>query len=297
MHKNGKWAREILDLQEPDGKWGCFHSLAQSYGAPKTTEQALRRLKRLGFTIEDECIRRAVSYMDDCLTRKNNIPDCREKFHDWDVFTDLILATGIRQFTKENANANAVAEKWAAVITAGFEGGGADPEACGSHGIYRRSGVCNQARYEEAYRDILKPNGGVLLGFANYYHVSLLAGCLGEEAESAFLENIITGERGIYYIYEGPLTILPAEFQSKAASRYLAALELLADYRQAGDMLTSAVDWIMENRMPDGRWDMGKSVNDKVYFPLSDDWRKAETRTADCTERIGALLGKLIQNR
>lgn len=24
----------------------------------------------------------------------------------------------------------------------------------------------------------------------------------------------------------------------------------------------------------EGKWDMGKSVNDKMYFPLSDDWRK-----------------------
>lgn len=297
MHKNGKWAKEILDLQEPDGKWGCFHSLAQSYGAPKTTEQALRRLERLGFTMEDECIRRAVSYMDDCLTRKNNIPDYREKFHDWDVFTDLILATGIRRFTKENTNANAVAEKWAAVITAGFENSAAEPASYGSHGIYRLSGVCNQARYEEAYRDILKPNGGVLLGFANYYHVSLLAGCLDEKTESAFLENIITGDKGIYYIYEGPLAELPPDFQSRTASRYLAALELLADYRQAADMLTFASDWIADNRMENGCWDMGKNVNDKVYFPLSDDWRKAGTREADCTERITVLLGKLIQNR
>lgn len=33
-----------------------------------TTEQALRRLERLGYTMGDECIQRVVSYMDDCLT-------------------------------------------------------------------------------------------------------------------------------------------------------------------------------------------------------------------------------------
>jgi len=38
---------------------------------------------------------------------------------------------------------------------------------------------------------------------------------------------------------------------------------------------------------------MGKAVNDKLYFPLSDDWRKSETRESDCTERIQKLLTKL----
>ena len=38
---------------------------------------------------------------------------------------------------------------------------------------------------------------------------------------------------------------------------------------------------------------MGKSVNDKVYFPLSDDWRKSETREADCTERVTNLIREL----
>lgn len=51
MYKEGKWAKEIPALQNEDGKWGCFHSLAKSYGAPMTTEQALRRLERLGFTM------------------------------------------------------------------------------------------------------------------------------------------------------------------------------------------------------------------------------------------------------
>lgn len=39
---------------------------------------------------------------------------------------------------------------------------------------------------------------------------------------------------------------------------------------------------------------MSKIVNDKVYFPLSDDWRRKETREADCTERIENLLEELL---
>ena len=39
---------------------------------------------------------------------------------------------------------------------------------------------------------------------------------------------------------------------------------------------------------------MSKIVNDKVYFPLSDDWRKKETREADCTQRVENLLKELL---
>ncbi len=82
MYKDGKWATSIIALQDDDGKWGWFHSLSQCYNSSITTEQALRRLERLGYTIEDECIQKAVSYMDDCLTGKKTIPDRREKLLD-----------------------------------------------------------------------------------------------------------------------------------------------------------------------------------------------------------------------
>lgn len=40
---------------------------------------------------------------------------------------------------------------------------------------------------------------------------------------------------------------------------------------------------------------MGKAVSDKLYFPLSDNWRKKETREADCTERIEKLMAELLK--
>ena len=43
----------------------------------------------------------------------------------------------------------------------------------------------------------------------------------------------------------------------------------------------------------DGKWDMSHAVNDKIYFPLSDNWRKKETRQADCTKRISNLIDAL----
>lgn len=278
MHKDGKWAKQIISLQEDDGKWGCFHSLSRSYGSPITTEQALRRLERLGYTMEDECIQKAVSYMDDCLCGKKSIPDRRERVCDWDVFTSLMLAAWIRRFTPDDPIANRIAGQWADIISTAFV-----------------NGTYDHAQYASAYYEIMqkKPAGGRLIDFVNFYPVSLVRDCLDPRTEAAVMDYVISKEDGIYYIYENRISVLPAFFESKAASRYLAAIELLSKYKHAAAKLHYVIDWLHENRNENGKWDMGKSVNDKVYFPLSDDWRKNETREADCTERIANLISEL----
>ncbi len=279
MHKDGKWAKNIIALQEDDGKWGWFHSLSQFYDAPITTEQALRRLERLGYTIEDECIQKAVIYMDDCLTGKKTIPDRREKLHDWNIFTSMILATWIRRFTLDNPNANKVAKQWADVISSAFLGG-----------------VYNHNEYVAAYHEILgmKPNGGRLIDFVNFYPISMLSGVLDSKTEISLMNYVLNKENGIYYIYDKKLSELPYSFESREASRYLGAMELLSKYKSAKGKLQFVADWLIDQRNINGTWDMGKIVNDKVYFPLSDDWRKIEAREADCTERIDALLSNLL---
>lgn len=277
MHKNGKWAKQIISLQDEEGKWGYFHSLSQFYDSPITTEQALRRLECLGYTMEDECIKKAVGYMNDCLTGEKAIPDGREKIHDWDVFTALILSTWIRRFTGDNRNANKVANQWADVVSAAFE-----------------SGIYDNDKYVSAYNDIIRPKGGRLVNLLNFYPISLVSGCLDKRTEEAFIDYVLNSDNGIYYIYDKKISVLPQVFESKEASRYLAAVELLSKYKYAKNKLKFVTDWLNNNKNENGKWDMGKAVNDKMYFPLSDDWRKKETREADCTERITALINDLL---
>lgn len=278
MHKNGKWARQIISLQESDGKWGWFHSLSQFYNSPITTEQALRRLEQLGYTIEDECIKKAVNYMNDCLIGKNDIPDRKEKLHNWDIFTSMILATWIRRFTRDNPNANKVAKQWSEIVSTAFI-----------------SGTYNHEMYVNAYTDIfgIKPNGSRFLDFVSFYQISLISDCLNENTEKAVIDYVINKEDGIYYIYGDKISVLPRTFESKEASRYIAAIELLSEYKYTKYKLNYVIDWLNDNRNENGKWDMGKATNDKIYFPLSDDWRKQETRENDCTERIASLIKNL----
>ncbi len=274
-HRCSKQAERFLSLQHEDGSWGMFHSLAK--GEVCTTEGAVRRLMILGYTAEDVCLHRAAEYIKSCLEKKE-IPDRREKSHNWDIFVEMMLASWICRLHVDSEPANRVAEKWTEILSGAF-----------------RSGTYSFADYSEAYQCVFseKPRGGRILDFVQPYILTLTSGRLSFDTESTMFDYVLRHEPGIYYLCEGRLSDTPSAFQSRHASRYLGAMELLAEYypRQR-DKLRFVRDWLYENEAG-GYWDMGGSVKDNVYFPLSDDWRKRATREADCTERVEILLHML----
>lgn len=279
MWKDGKWARQILDLQQPDGLWGYFHTLSEPSRNPLTTEQALRRLRVLGFTIEDPPILQAIAGLDDYLLGRRAMPDRVEKTPDWPVYQQLMPAVWIRLFTKESAPANRVAEQWARIITAAFA-----------------NGSCDQQAYFNAYKEQFGrfPTHDRCRDFCNFYPVALLRDCLAPGIAEAFFRHVLHHPAGLYYMTSRPLTALPA-FDTKEASRHLGALELMAEYVHPAcrRQLAFAADWLLGHRDENGEWDMGASARDGVYLPLSDSWRTPEQRRQDCTARIRAFLSKV----
>ena len=137
-----------------------------------------------------------------------------------------------------------------------------------------------------------EPKGGRLTDFVNLYQLSILPGMLDQQTESLMLDHVLRHENGIYYVYENKLNKVPDEFQSKKASRYLAAIELLVQYVSAKDRLFFVYDWLKANQQTDGTWDMGAVAKDGVYFPLSDRWDKT-TRITDSTYRISKLCNAM----
>lgn len=279
-YKNTKWAEKLLESQKEDGSWGYFHTLSMPAGGQVTTEQALRRLMILGFDIRDSAIEKAVAYMSDCLSGKKQLPDRREKTHDWDLFTDLMLSTWIRKFTLLDEHANRIAGQWTKLLTRAFSEGEFSSES-----------------YAAGFFDLFgkKLYGDRFLDFVSFYQVSLLAGTLDIKTENLLVDYILSHKSGIYYVYGKPLDSqhLPVVFSGKEASHYIGAMELLADYRNSLSQLKFVADWLNANRNENGAWDLGSHANDKVYFPLSDNWRKRADREADCTWRIQRLLDRL----
>ena len=277
-YKDGKWAKQLLALQNPDGTWGStFHTLTAIDRSNKlpTTEQALRRLKALGFTLEDAPIRKTVDTMLSCLRGERKIDDYWEKGHDWDLFTRMMLSTWVRVFDPDNETALQLARKWAAVLEHAFAGGSYD------HGAYL-----------EAYHETLskKVSGLKVIGFMNFYIVSLMQGVLTHETEDRLLEHILKAPEGIYYLCNGPVREPPQVFQSRETVRWLGGIELLSGYKLAPDKLGFAVEWLRAQES----WDMGKIAKNHIYLPLRDSWRKAEDRKEDCTEWINRILANIL---
>ncbi len=280
-HKDAIWARDIVRCQREDGSWGRFHTLSGPPApANMTTEQALRRLERLGLTIQDAPIRRAVDYMRACLSGRLVPPDGREKVLDWDVFEKMMLAAWIRRFTQEDEQANEIAQTWADIMAEAVRGG-----------------AFRQEDYQSAYlRRFRRPPGRArYIAVSQFYMVSLTAGLVEPRAEGAAFDYFLSNDGGIYYVYSSRLDRLPDRFASLDASRYLGAIELLSGFssRACRQKLGFVAEWLLAVRGEDGLWDMGANAKDGVYYPLSDSWRSARERRADCTERIEALLRRL----
>jgi hypothetical protein len=279
-HKYGEISRKIIKLQNDDGTWGTvFHSLAApNKKYPLTTEQALRRLRILGFTINDAPIRKAVDCMTACLCGRRKIDNYWEKTHNWELFTQLMLSTWVKIFEPDNELALKFSKRWANIIEKAFE-----------------SGVYNNDAYIDAYicGFSSEPKGGRELDFSDFYHIHLLQNVLPVNIESQLLNYIITKPNGIYYIYDKALSELPSAFASKETSRYLSALEILSGYKLAKEKLCFIFEWLENNKDENNQWDLGATANDNVYFPLSDSWKKVEYRKADCTEKITTILQAL----
>lgn len=279
-YKNGMNAQRIIALQREDGTWGeVFHSLAQpNKRYPLTTEQALRRLKILGFTIDDAPIRKAVDCMTSCLRGERKIDNYWEKTLDWDLYTRLMLSAWIRIFEPDNEVALDFGRRWASILEKAFD-----------------SGAYHSQTFQTAYMETFYQGekGTRAVGFESFYPIHLVQGLLSEETESRMLDYLIGFENGIYYVYDKPIRKLPEIFASIETSRYLAAVEILSGYTLAKEKLGFVAEWLEKNREENGQWDLGVKAKDNVYFPLSDSWRKAEYRRADCTQRISALMEKL----
>lgn len=278
-HKDGKWARQLLESRN-EGLWGaCFHTLSQpASGKALTTEQAIRRLRILGFTREDEAIQTVLTRMCQCVNGERRIDGYSEKMIDWPLFERLMLSAWIRLFDPENETGLCVARQWAAVAVGAFEGG-----------RYSREGEA--AAFAAQFGR--KPKSAFETGFGMFYHAALLRDVLPPETENLLLAYWLARPEGMYYIYQKPLCEPPATFSSLDASRYLAAIEVLADYGRARENLAFVAAWLEAHRCEDGRWDMGAGAKDGIYLPLSDSWRTQEARRQDCTERISRLLDKI----
>lgn len=276
MYKEGNHAKKIIEAQKSNGLWGTFHALSVPDGKPLTTEQALRRLEILGFTKDDEVTRKTMDYMEACLKGKALMVDRREKSHNWDLFTELMLGTWLLRYDSQNLIGLKVARKWAQVISGGF-----------------REESFNQEAYNQTYKKVFgeKIYGGIFMDPANFYHVSLLKGQLDAVVEARYVDYLLNHPQGIYYLgYPELLKELPEFFNSRQTIRFLASVRMLAEYESYKKYSQQVLQWLENNKDLDGNWAFDSKIKDNIYLPLSDSWRNKEVRIADSTAFVKSCI-------
>jgi len=273
-----QWVQSVVDSQWEDGSWGRFHSLSSTVGLEVTTEKAMRRLYSLGLDKYDEPIIKVINYMESYLKGEIKLRDRVEKKHDWGILTRLFVITWLLKFDSDNNLAKSEALKWSEVVSQGF-----------------KNDFFNESSYTEAYKEILKPEEyKSIWGLQNFYIVSLLKDMLPEEVESRFLDHILSGSKGIYYIYDRYLNQYPKLYNTKTGLRFFAAHELLSGYKLYPDKASFIKEWLFKIQCENGLWDFGIKSKDGVYMPLSDNWRKKINREIDCTIRVIRILKKFL---
>jgi hypothetical protein len=265
-YKSGKWAKKIIEMQLDNGSWGYFHTLYKDKILPISTEQALRRLEILGFNSDDKPIKKVLKYMHDCLTGKIIFPDREEKFQNWKIGRDFMLATWIKIFSEKDDAANDIAQKWVGIINSAFKNKNYD------HDLYKESYI-KTFGIKTVHENI-----------SIFYLVSIITNLLDKNIEKNYFNHILDNNTGIYYMYDKKLTIVP-DFMGKGTNCYLRAIELLAKFNnpECKSQLNFIVNWLKQNMIEKNKWDMGKDSKDGINYPLSDSWKTEENRVNDCT--------------
>ena len=273
------YTEELLALQRPDGSWGQFHTLSMPTKAPPTTEQALRRLRVLGYTAQDEPIQRAIAYMERHLPEPVSTLFF-EKKHDPKIFADLMLATWLRLFVPEHPGAMRVARQWAALVEAAFQNGERD------HALYLQA-------FQAQVRQAAAPQSLAAGEFRRLLPDRPAAGHTGSKDRKRHARlHACAPRRDCLYLLGSPAQSPPGGIRLPPGEplprRHRAAGGLRPRPGKAGlrDGLARA--------KPGGRpVGPGPRAKDGVYLPLSGSWRRAEGRRADCTARIMKLLEHL----
>ena len=76
--------------------------------------------------------------------------------------------------------------------------------------------------------------------------------------------------------------------------QWLESLEIMSHFQSWQKIAAGALTWLWGQRKTGAGWDFGAKVSRSFYFPLSDDWRKAERRSVDHSTRVLSLLRQYL---
>lgn len=263
------WVKELAREQHPDGSWGRFHSMDSTVKLRfPTTETAARRALALGLDKRIPILSRAIEYMQSILDGKAAWSDRVEKSEGWPIGVEAITAATLVQVDPEHPATLPAWEYWTGIANHSFPRWSYDPSAeWNAHKDSRGLGI----RY-----------------MGSRYVLTVLgarSASLPASLDRQIVDWIWNNPAGIGYLgadlqHPGPFHIF----------QWLESLEIMSHFQNWGAVAGRAYSWLWNQRSHNGLWDFGAKVSKSTYFPLSDDWRRAQNRSMDHSTRVLACL-------
>jgi hypothetical protein len=271
-----RWILELKNEQREDGSWGRFHSAMETRGKTITTEAAVERGLALGLEASDPVFHTAINYLSRLLEGTVDFPDPPERNNRWVTGKQLFAAATLSRICPTLSILDKTWELWATIAEHTFASGRYDPEA-----EIRAHQTLTGASVKDSY-----------LVLNNRYQLALLgsrAAKLPKAVENALVQWVWHKDDGVGYL-EIPLANLPRRFTPGMLDRLFTSLEILSYFPSWRRFADHIIDWLWKQRSSEGLWDFGPRASMSVYFPLSENWRKAKHRQHDWSTRVLAIL-------
>ena len=282
-----KWVALLADSQWDDGTWGRFHTQDTSKKQPfPTTESAIAIALELGLDRHSPVLQKAMPTVLDYVDGTAVWPDPPEK-HDnplaWYVWVRHFSAAILALIDPRDPRLDEFCRLWAEALQAAFQSDAYDRQReIAALNVLMQCRMKNPVPFHKRYPLLI---------------LSATHNRFPDDLERRMLDFVMHYPEGIYYVYGKDISVLPP-ILSRDFFPWFCAHRLLSRFRLWKELSVDAVNWIWEQRTPEGFWDFGSRIGRKPYtgFPLSESWRRPENRITDCTTTVLGLLSKCFDD-
>ena len=283
---NSRWVQQLQETQWDDGTWGRFHTQDTTVNqAIPTTETGIILALAYGLDKCDALLTKTTSFIEDHIAGKATWRDRPEKHDDpnlWPAVTAIISAANLALIDDEHDLLDGFINTWVEIVTASFQSGTYDRQV--------EIAVSNKR---------LKLHSKHLPAFHTKYPLILLSSKrsqLEPQLERKVLNHVMSISEGVYYLYDGILSKMPAVTERKFFY-WLETQLILSRFPNWLRFIEPYIIDILNQRNKDGLWSFSARTPRRPYspLPLSESWRKKANKSIDCSALILQLLVRYCQ--
>ena len=280
---SSRWVQQLQETQWADGTWGRFHTQdTKTKQAIPTTETGIALALAYGLDKHDALLAKTLSFIEAHIAGTAAWRDRVEKHDDpnlWNIITPIISAANLALIDDEHPMLDNFITPWIEIVTTAFTSGSYDRQA-----------------EITAINKILMLHARNPPAFHTKYPLILLSSKrskLDPHLEGRILEHILSRPDGVYYLYDGLLSHMPAATERKFYY-WLATQLTLARFPNWFRWADAFISDLFAQRNQDGLWEFSARVPRRPYspLPLSESWRCKINKSVDCSVLILQLLSQ-----